>query len=128
MPINSVGDAAQTLQKFDAKSWSKSANINSKNELSIKEPAKLTPASVNESEVSSKVAETFGELLANSINHVNKLQEDANVAIKRLSTGQSNNLHETLLKVEQADIAFRTMNQVRLKVIDAYKEIMKMQV
>ena len=33
-----------------------------------------------------------------------------------------------MLAVEKADIAFKTMNQVRTKVIDAYKEIMRMQV
>jgi flagellar hook-basal body complex protein FliE len=33
-----------------------------------------------------------------------------------------------LLAVERAEIAFKTMNQIRGKVIDAYKEIMKMQV
>ena len=37
-------------------------------------------------------------------------------------------MHETLLAVEKADIAFKAMNQIRLKVLDAYKEVMRMQV
>jgi flagellar hook-basal body complex protein FliE len=49
-------------------------------------------------------------------------------AVQKLASGESKNLHETLLAVERAEIAFKTMNQIRGKVIDAYKEIMKMQV
>jgi flagellar hook-basal body complex protein FliE len=71
---------------------------------------------------------SFGEFLQDSIGKVNSIQNDANVAMEKLASGESQNLHETLLAVEKADIAFRTMNQVRTKVIDAYKEIMKMQI
>ena len=66
--------------------------------------------------------------LQDSIGKVNSLQTEANVAMEQLASGESQNLHETLLAVEKADIAFRTMNQVRTKVIDAYREIMKMQI
>jgi flagellar hook-basal body complex protein FliE len=50
------------------------------------------------------------------------------VAMEKLASGESKNLHETLLTVEKADIAFRTMNQIRSKVIEAYKEVMRMQI
>ena len=63
-----------------------------------------------------------------SIAELNAMQTEANVAMEKLASGESQNLHETLLAVEKADIAFRTMNQVRTKVIDAYREIMKMQI
>jgi flagellar hook-basal body complex protein FliE len=71
---------------------------------------------------------SFSDFLTESISKVNTLQQDADVAMQRLASGESKNLHETLLAVERADIAFKQMNQVRLKVIDAYKEIMRMQV
>ena len=51
------------------------------------------------------------------------MQTEANTAIKRLASGESKNIHETMLAVEKADIAFKTMNQIRGKIIDAYKEI-----
>ncbi len=44
-----------------------------------------------------------------------------------LASGQTKNISETMLAVENAEIAFKTMNQVRMKVIEAYKEIMRMQ-
>jgi flagellar hook-basal body complex protein FliE len=75
-----------------------------------------------------KVSKTFGDFLKESISDVNTLQVEANQAMERLASGESKNLHETLLAVEKAEIAFKTMNQVRTKVIEAYREIMKMQV
>ncbi|MBF0312322.1 MAG: flagellar hook-basal body complex protein FliE [Oligoflexia bacterium] len=71
---------------------------------------------------------TFGRMLAESLSRVNELQQDANVAIEKLAVGESENLHETMLIVEQAEIAFKMMNQIRQKVLDAYKEVMRMQI
>ena len=71
---------------------------------------------------------SFGEFLADSIGKVNDLQVQSDKAMQRIASGDSQNIHETLLAVERADIAFKQMNQIRMKVIDAYKEIMKMQV
>ena len=48
--------------------------------------------------------------------------------VEVLVSGKSKNIHETMLAVEKAEIAFKTMNQIRTKVIDAYKEVMRMQV
>ena len=67
-------------------------------------------------------------MLTTSIGEVNNLQVEANQAVQKLVTGESKNLHETMLAVEQAEIAFKTMNQIRMKVIDAYKEVMRMQI
>ena len=45
----------------------------------------------------------------------------ANKAIQNLAAGKTKNIHETMLAVENAEIAFKTMNQIRMKVIEAYK-------
>jgi len=37
-------------------------------------------------------------------------------------------IHEVIIAMEKADISFRTMLQVRNKVLDAYQEIMRMTV
>ncbi len=118
MAINTVGQMSNTLQNYDIKNWSKSVEIGSKMDFRGDFPE------LNES----NSTQSFGDFLANSIAKVNGLQQDADVAMQRLASGESKNLHETLLAVERADIAFKQMNQIRLKVIDAYKEIMRMQV
>lgn len=71
---------------------------------------------------------TFSELLRNSVDQVNQLQTEADTAIKEMVAGRSKNLHETMLTVERADVSLKLMMQVRNKIIDAYKEVMRMQV
>ena len=72
--------------------------------------------------------ESFADNLKTAIDSVDKLQKDADTKMQALATGRSQNIHETMIASEKADLALRLMVQVRNKVIDAYQEIMKMQV
>lgn len=118
MAINNIAQMSNTLKSYDVNNWSKSIELGNKVDFRGDFPG------VNEG----SKTESFGDFLATSISKVNNLQQHADVAMQKLASGESRNLHETLLAVERADIAFKQMNQVRMKVIDAYKEIMKMQV
>ncbi|WP_408097895.1 flagellar hook-basal body complex protein FliE [Peredibacter sp. HCB2-198] len=120
MAIKDIGSFQQTLGNADARGWSRKVDHDMSTGFDIKAPG-LEGGNV-------EGGKTFGEFLQDSIGKVNALQQDANVAMEKLASGESQNLHETLLAVEKADIAFRTMNQVRSKVLDAYREIMKMQI
>ncbi len=71
---------------------------------------------------------SFGEMLTQSLDKVNELQMQADGAAKELTAGHNKNIHETMLMMEKADMSFRLMMQVRNKVIDAYREVMRMQV
>lgn len=119
MAIKDIGSFQQTLGNADAKGWSRKVDNDFGGNFDIKAPG------LEGGEVDGK---SFGDFLADSIGKVNSLQQEANVAMEKLASGESQNLHETLLAVEKAEIAFKTMNQVRTKVIDAYREIMKMQI
>ncbi len=66
----------------------------------------------------------FGEL----VTKVNDLQLQADSEIKKLSTGESKGLHEVMLAVEKSGIAFQFLTQVRNKAMEAYQEVMRMQV
>ena len=72
--------------------------------------------------------EGFVSMLASKISEVNEIQEGANKAIENLVTGREKNIHQTMIAVEKAEIAFKMMNKIRGKVIEAYQEIMRMQV
>jgi flagellar hook-basal body complex protein FliE len=117
MSIKDISGFQQTLGKADARGWSRSVDNEFEKGLGGIEGG-----------AGAEGTKSFGDFLQDSIGKVNAIQNDANIAMERLASGESQNLHETLLAVEKADIAFRTMNQVRTKVIDAYKEIMKMQI
>jgi flagellar hook-basal body complex protein FliE len=59
---------------------------------------------------------------------VNQAQSQADTAIKELIAGRSKNIHETLLTIERADASLKLAMQVRNKILDAYREVMRMQV
>ena len=120
MSIKDITSFQKTLGNADAKGWSRSVdNDFDSSKFNIEGAPSVGGA---------EGVKSFGDFLQDSIGKVNSLQNEANVAMEKLASGESQNLHETLLAVEKADIAFRTMNQVRTKVIDAYREIMKMQI
>ncbi|MBW2185817.1 MAG: flagellar hook-basal body complex protein FliE [Deltaproteobacteria bacterium] len=70
----------------------------------------------------------FGEMLTQAISETNEAQLNADQAATDLSTGRSDNLHEVMLAMEEADISMRMLVQMRNKVVDAYQEIIRMQV
>ena len=119
MSIENIGSQNSLIKKNDASTWAKNTELNAQS-------LRLDADSLNLDEL--KSARSFTEMLVESISKVNSLQTEANSAIEKLATGKTKNIHETMLAVEKADIAFKTMNQIRSKVIDAYKEVMRMQV
>jgi len=118
MAIKNIGNLNNSFKKFQFEDWTK--KIDSKS-LTIADAPK-------EALGTDRASKPFANFLAESVAKVNELQEKANVAVQELASGKSKNIHETLMAVEQADIAFKTMNQIRSKVLDAYKEMMRMQV
>jgi flagellar hook-basal body complex protein FliE len=71
---------------------------------------------------------SFSDVLRKSFDQVNTDQHQADSAIKELVAGRTKNIHETMLTIERADTSLKLMMQVRNKVLDAYREIMRMQV
>ncbi|MAE73833.1 MAG: flagellar hook-basal body complex protein FliE [Bdellovibrionaceae bacterium] len=73
-------------------------------------------------------SKSFSDTLNDAIGSVNQAQQKADRMMEDLATGKSKNIPEVMIATEKADIAMKLMMQVRNKVIDAYQEIMKMQV
>jgi flagellar hook-basal body complex protein FliE len=75
-----------------------------------------------------EAGKSFAETLAESIDKVNDLQKDADTAIENLVSGKTQNIHETMMAVNKADLAFKMTMQVRNKIVEAYQEVLRMQV
>ena len=73
-------------------------------------------------------AKSFADTLKEAVGEVNQLQKTSDKMMQNLATGRTDNVADVMIASEKADIALRVMVQVRNKVIDAYNEIMKMQV
>ena len=79
-------------------------------------------------EASGNGGPSFADTLAKSLDKVNTLQKEADVAIQDFVTGDTRNIHETMIAVGKADLAFRLTMQVRNKMVEAYQEVMRLQV
>ncbi len=71
---------------------------------------------------------SFGEMLKSHLTEVNHLQTSADVAAQKLASGQDKDIHNTMIAMEKAGVALQLTMQVRNKVLEAYQEIMRMQV
>ena len=71
---------------------------------------------------------SFNDILGGKISEVNDMLLNKDRAIEDLATGKTDNISEVLIAVEKADIAFKALMQIRNKLIDAYKEVSRMQV
>jgi flagellar hook-basal body complex protein FliE len=70
----------------------------------------------------------FTKVLGDLVNNANSQQLDSDKAIEKFATGESKGLHEVMIAMEKSNISFQFLSQVRNKALDAYHEIMRMQV
>lgn len=71
---------------------------------------------------------SFADTLKDAVNTVNEMSHESNIQIQKLATGETKNIPEVMIAAEKSSVAFKLLTQVRNKVIDAYQEVMKMQV
>ena len=76
----------------------------------------------------SDAGKSFADTLKDAVSSVNEMQKSSDKAMQALATGKTDNVADVMIAAEKADIALRVMVQVRNKIIDAYQEVMKMQV
>jgi len=88
----------------------------------------INPSTQLFNEGAEKASEGFSEFLSRSINEVNEMLGAADKSARDLATGKAENLHDAMITMEKAETAFKLLVQVRNKVIDAYQEVMRMQV
>jgi flagellar hook-basal body complex protein FliE len=69
----------------------------------------------------------FQKVLSGAINQVESLNNSAADSVQKFLRGDNEELHTTILATQKAEMAFQLGLQVRNKVVDAYQEIMKMQ-
>ncbi len=81
------------------------------------------------SEAGQAESESFSQLLAQSIDQVNQLQQEASGLKQAFELGDPNvSLAQAMIASNKAGLAFQGMVQVRNKLVEAYQEVMRMQV
>lgn len=74
---------------------------------------------------SSKEAPSFKETLKSFMEDVNTLQNKADESIKKMAAGEINDVHQVMSSVEEANVAFNMMMEIRNKVMEAYQQVMQ---
>ncbi len=69
----------------------------------------------------------FSEVLTQAVDKLEQVQHTADTQADALGKGDGN-LHEATLALEKADVAMRLATKVRNKFVEAYQEIMRMNV
>ncbi len=69
----------------------------------------------------------FGKVMQRFVDDTNTQQLKADQSVELLATGQTDSVHETMLALTKADLSLRVFMEVRNKVIEAYQDVMRMQ-
>jgi flagellar hook-basal body complex protein FliE len=70
----------------------------------------------------------FGDWFTKELGTVNDKLIDAHLAAQRVATGSNESLHEVMIQMQDARMSFEMLAQVRNRVLEAYQEVMRMQV
>jgi flagellar hook-basal body complex protein FliE len=70
---------------------------------------------------------SFGKTLSDFIENVNELQKVADEKALGFATGQIQDIHEVVSAAEEAGIALQLLMEMRNKVVEAYRDLMRMQ-
>jgi flagellar hook-basal body complex protein FliE len=93
--------------------------------ITSQQPLALAPSDLSSV---SQTEKSFSDYLGSILDQVNKAQITGDTAIAKLNTGEAKNMHEVMIAVEEADISMRMLVQMRNKALQAYDDIMRMQI
>ncbi len=71
---------------------------------------------------------SFSGIMKNVIKDVDDLHKTAEETTEKLITGELKDVHQVVVAMKEAQISFRLLMEVRNKMVEAYKEVMKTQV
>ncbi len=77
---------------------------------------------------STEGGKSFADTLKEAVGKVNTLQKESDQKSQDLAVGKTDNIPEVLIAAEKAELSLRLMTQVRNKIVEAYQDVMKMQV
>lgn len=79
-------------------------------------------------EIKSENSQSFGNMISDFLKAVNENKIEATESVADILTGKSENLHQTMAKVEESKLSFELMLEIRNKLLESFKEIQRMPV
>jgi flagellar hook-basal body complex protein FliE len=90
--------------------------------------APLAPALGKSTDTEPGSAGSFESIFSQGISKVNESLIANHADLQRLASGDVQNLHQVMIGMEESRISFQLMVQVRNRLLEAYQDIMKMQI
>ena len=89
---------------------------------------KLGPSALQQPLSASPPGASFGNLLGQMVNEVGAKQAAAGDAVSGVLSGQNVSLHQAMIAMQEANVSFQLMVEVRNKLLESYQELMRMQI
>jgi flagellar hook-basal body complex protein FliE len=97
--------------------------------LREKQPAAAALATLPDSmRAAPPAANGFGEMLGSLVDTVGAKQAEATQLTQKALLGETDQLHQSVIAMQEASVAFSLMVEVRNKLVESYQELMRMQV
>ena len=87
-----------------------------------------TGAAANFQEVDSSLQPSFGQLVGEGLQQVNRQLMVSQTDLQQLAMGDAQNLHQIMIGLEESRLSFQLLMQVRNRLLESYQDVMKMQV
>jgi flagellar hook-basal body complex protein FliE len=71
---------------------------------------------------------SFSNVIDRAVQEVDGKMKAASAEQARVLTGETNNLHQAMISMQEASVAFSLMVEVRNKLVESYQELMRMQI
>ena len=71
---------------------------------------------------------SFGDTMKDFVQDVDQLQKNADFQVERYATGDLRDVHEVMIAAEKANLSFQLLVEIRNKMMESYRELMRMQV
>lgn len=91
-------------------------------------PADFSPLSPIGAATKAASGAGFGQMVSDGISQVNQQLITSQVDLQRLATGDVQNLHQVMMGLEETRLSFQLFLQVRNRMLEAYQDVMKMQI
>ena len=70
----------------------------------------------------------FARMVGEGLRQLDERLKASQVDLQQLALGEAPNLHEVMIRLEESRISFQLMLQVRNRALEAYQDVMRMQI
>ncbi len=103
-------------------------NINKLSSINLRDLVDRSQQKNNAAETGKTDQKDFGDTISDFLKAVNDSQKESASKVQDVITGRSENLHEAMVAMEESQLSFKLMLEIRNKLLESYQELQRLQV